>query len=362
MLYNKTLIKDGLFGVVGFQADERTEFADIFNAANLASSSGLYFNEAHAIVNAENIKAIYNEIEEATPYTKLNALIERKVKGSIIKAVDRVFQIKKPDVKSIIDKEVIFKDSLNLSETISNGTKFCAYEIRLKQGQNAKLSLKRIAAAFTETDSITLYLFHDSQEDPVDTISINTTAMAENWQSSDIVIEYDNGTQVGGAWYLGYYQEDLSTNEAIERDCDQHYFYSDCYYIRAVDSVNYIQGKLPDIDNITESIEAHGLNFDIQVEADLTDFMLEIKNEFDKVIQMQFAFDFLEECLYSKRLNHLERVNRDQLIIELKGTDTDKTIGLEYKLRETIQEMNFDLSAFNSTFLPVRKPFKIWDM
>ena len=162
MLYNKTSIKTNFYGVVGFQNDS-PEFSDLFNAANTASSSGRYFNEFHPMINGENLKAIYTQFSESTPFANFNALVADKVKTSCIKAVDRLFQKKKPQIKGIQDKRVIFNDSLNLSEKISASGRFVGFNVRLMQGQNAKLSFNRVALALDSTEAVDIYVFHDSQ-------------------------------------------------------------------------------------------------------------------------------------------------------------------------------------------------------
>ena len=176
-------------------------------------------------------------------------------------------------------------------------------------------------------------------------------------------MQYDDGTYVGGSWYIGYYIDDL-TGQAYQRDDEANCYWNKTQYfwIRAIDTANYTFEKLPDIDNITDSLYAWGLNFDITVEADLTTFLTEVKDDFATLIGMQFAFDFLMEAVYSNRNNENKRFNKDKLLLELKGTDANKTIGLEYKLNQAYKEMDFDLSALGSAFMPTKKRLFFTDL
>jgi hypothetical protein len=358
MLYNITTVKNGLYGVNGFQQDYRADQINI-DTANLASSSGRFWNEFHPIITSENIYAIYPESENASPHHDFNDWLRLKIKSSIGKAVDTIYRKKKPDIKGILSNQYLFDNKHDMEDTIAAGTSFVGYEFELEKGRNLKLVLKKISAAFTTTQSITLYLFHSSRPaSAVSTLTINSAANREAWTDiTDINILYDDGTYVGGSWTIGYFQSTL-TGQAIDRGIAPKK--TEGVSIRMVTGDNISGTTLPD--NMVESKYTWGLNFEVEMHADISLVITSMKNDWSNLLGYQFAYDMAMEIMYSNRNNEIRRQDGALTAISLAGINDRAEMGLHAQLKAAINEMDFDLSNLDPVLHPKRNIFYFTDL
>ena len=89
----------------------------------------------------------------------------------------------------------------------------------------------------------------------------------------------------------------------------------------------------------------YGMNVEISVECDLTDFIISQRHIFANVIQKQVCADVLRTIAMNPdvRVNRNQvNVTRDQLLYELDGDPRGKNSGLVYKLMEAYKALSFD--------------------
>ena len=77
---------------------------------------------------------------------------------------------------------------------------------------------------------------------------------------------------------------------------------------------------------------------------------------------MQMAIDVIQTMLNSTRTNAIKQENRALAIMELKGTDENKKIGLEWRLERACEEAEFDFSDLDSLTVPTRRKFQFTDL
>jgi hypothetical protein len=265
-MFDILTVQSALSGLIGWRDSENTELPAL-TAALKATSSGLYFNDAHPLVTIENIDAAgpnYDGVANATwavgttyglsavvryngvtyislaaantgntPSTatawwkaQLNNYISQLTNTAIINMVQRVINDKQlvGASKALLDDIKLFDGDGRSSSLIVAQSRFVGFEIKVKNYEGLIASIGRIGAQFTEAQAgLILYLFHSSQQTAVATYTMVTTAAnSMQWLTPtgfDMNFCKFSKNDAGGAWYIGYF-EDSMTGQAINRDID----------------------------------------------------------------------------------------------------------------------------------------------
>lgn len=356
-MYDIPTIKTNLAGVVGWRQPLVNAFA-IIDAANLASSSGLVYQSVHSLVTVENLKAALPESFDAADF---NTHILDMQKDAIAKVVQNVFQKKKPDTKSLLDKMRLYDNANVKDDFIENvPNRWVGYKIDLKKNNNLKVVIDALGSEFDGVKvGVNIDLFHSSQKAPVVTFSLDTIAGDSKFDDlADFVMDYL--TFIGGTYYIGYQQNDLGAVRAINRtfDVSESPNVPKHFDIEAIRVDDYAGPNLFDIDDIELSSETHGLNFEFTTTADITNLISDQKQVFANLIMMQMAIDVIQTMLNSTRTNAIKQESRSLALMELKGTDENRKIGLEWRLERACEEAEFDFSDLDSLIVPGRTKFQ----
>jgi len=381
------------------------------------SESGQYFNDYHPLLTYENIKSIavnpsrynFQSWDIAATYNTNDVVIyntgkydcyfrslidnniglqpdtnptewlevdyisdwyTQKTNDSFNKLINSVANTKKlkSKTKTILDNFKLFNNEGRLSDTIVKSGRFVGYSIRLDQKENISLLLKQIGFQFTELQApLTLYLYHSSQSQPLQTIDFNTTVLnGFEWFSSDLKLDYVNDTVDTGVYYIGYYEDDLqgqAINKRLNWDkpCSgcQGWKYGDyknlsqfsTIYPISVSSQDIEPGRtMFDINDVRYTNNTNfGINLNINIRCDWSDFICQNKDMFINSYRTQVAYDMMNEMLYSTRDNDL----RQKINAALQGNDSIS--GYEQKLQDEIEALNFDMSDLGSPCMPCEK-------
>ena len=356
-MYDIPTIKTNLSGVVGWRQPLDSEFA-ILDAANLASSSGLFFQGVHRLVTIENLK---NALPESLTDPEFNTELLDMQKDAIQKVTQSVFQLKKPDTKALLDKIRLYDNANVKDDFIENVPgRWVGYEIDLKKNNNLRVIIDAIGSEFDDIKvDLKIFLFHSSQKAAVTTFDLTTLAGDSKFDDlTGFVLDYL--TFIGGTYYIGYKQDDLGAVRALNRSFDvsdkanipKH------FKIRPILVENYAGTDLFDIDDIEITSETHGLNFEFTTKADVTNLLSDQKEIFANLISLQMAVDVFNTIINSTRTNAIKQETRNLALLELKGTDKNRQIGLEWRLARAIEETEFDFSALDSLIVPIRDKFQ----
>lgn len=102
----------------------------------------------------------------------------------------------------------------------------------------------------------------------------------------------------------------------------------------------------------------YGLNLDITVECDLTDFIVEQKNLFVDIIMKQVAVDMLREFAYNANVRtnrHSLNASRSDILYEIDGDSSSmKQSGLAYQLEQAIAAADMSLRGIDRVCLPCK--------
>ncbi len=357
-MYNITAIKTNLAGVVGWRQPLDTEFA-ILDAANLTTSSGIFFDEVHRLVTIQHLQSA---LPESLDDTDFNTELLNMQKDAIRKVVQAVFQKKKPQTKALLDKMRLFDKANSKEDPIDNVVgRWVGYEIDLEKNNNLKVVIDALGSEFDGPQAgLTISLFHSSQKAPVTTFDLDTIAGDAKFDDLPDTFLLDYLTFVGGTYYIGYKQDDLVGIKAFDRSFElsgqpnkpKH------FDIKPIKVENYAGTDRFDIEDVKNSSETHGLNFEFTTSVDITNLISDQKLLFANLIAVQMAVDVLGALINSTRTNGIKKETRSMALLELKGTDKNRKIGLEFQLEKAIEETEFDLSAIDSLIVPVRETFQ----
>jgi len=292
---------------------------------------------------AVNVKDYWEEFD---PFSNW---LENKTKGSIHKAIMRFYNEKllQKTAKGLCEKKTLFDGTGRLSATIPNKNNLVGFEIVPIRSMGVTTKINKIGLQFTEPGNYTLYLMHSSSDQPIRTLELtklHRNAM-EWFEFKDLILPYkSDNTDAGGSWYLVYSQSDLPEgSKAIRKDydwskgpcngCSRNSFlawqaWSKYLEIHPFYINNEVLGEeegvhLWDIeDNVYTYDTNYGINLEVTVECDLTDFIIEQRYNFIDVISKQVAIDMLREFAYnaSVRLNGLSvTASREENRMRLAG-------------------------------------------
>jgi hypothetical protein len=306
-----------------------------------------------------------------------NEKLTHITRAAINKVVARVFTDKKIDgaTKSIFENIQLFSGPGSLINKEIGLGRFVGFEIRLKNHRDITTILRRIGTQFSAANpAFELFLFHSSQEDPIATWDLNLTKVNSfEWSllpddnGKDWALRFlDPDLQPGGAFYLGYYESDL-VGMAINRgydfatppschSCGDNYrFWSKWSQYVEITPIEVAAGDLPvaatlwNIERMSRQwSKNYGLNLDLSVRCDVTDFFCRERTLFTDVIIKQVTHDVLEHIAYSSRNNVIAKETRDSAMFELNSRKPSAV----KRLDDAIKAISFDVSDLNESCLP----------
>jgi hypothetical protein len=225
------------------------------------------------------------------------------------------------------------------------------------------------------TGSITIYIFHSSQKDPIYTLSLNydnANATFKWFKVEDIYLPYiGDETSSGGSWYIMYNQADLPQglqginvskdwsrepcgtcnqgNLQAWRELTKYILISPFQTPAPLTFAQY--PELPDIADLHyTNTTNYGLNLEISVGCDLTEFIVAERNSFAEVLQKQVAYNTLR----TMAMNPEVRVNRNQsnvsrmdILYELDGNTQGRQGGLGYELEKAYKALEISTDGID---------------
>jgi hypothetical protein len=363
MAYDNALIAE-LQKVIGW-----SDYQDTAQIAALGSPlndtlSGQYYQQFNSAVRLDNILACLPVNSTLTDDAKLQAYLDKVEVDSINAALNEIEDVKQigNQGNSLIASNVIFNVGRKVS-TLTNQSYFCGVMFEVKNST---------------------YLFHSSKEAVVQQFQFTTaTSNSFAWNEIERELSYDDGVNVGGTWYLGYYQDDLATatTAAVNYNAMNWIdgYCGSCGSVSSSDSSAYtsIRNKVvmtgfyvPSASlpvSKTERFEPSvviktntsnwGFNFHISVDCNLTQFWKDNKRSLKKVIGYSVAIKVLEDMKASNQINNVSEHLKVMIIRDLEGTNDTGAIPLWKRRMMAINALILDEGNVSSDCLPcARKP------
>lgn len=397
MLRVKDITK-ALLNVVGW--DPETGYGDgiTIDSDLTTSESGLYFQQAHALITLRNMTAIAPDFQNSdNKQAAFSTWLRAKTEASIAKAITTFCDSKLANKinKTLLENKVLFDGTVRISDTVDNTGSFVGFELVTLRAKGVTTKINKIGLQFTEPGLYKLYLFHSSRYEPIKTFTFEKKeANSLEWFVPDepILLPYmSDDTDAGGSWYLGYIQTELPLNskaifkrydwskgpcvacsrrelelfKAWSRFLEVHPFKVKPVYVSGDYNFDFSRdfkigdAMLWDVStNLYTYDTNYGINLDISVYCDISDIIIEQRNMFRSVIQLQLAADMLRELAYNPnvRVNRaVLNASRAELLYELDGDSRAfRRSGITYRLEEAYKAIDFNTRGIDRICLPCK--------
>lgn len=317
------------------------------------------------------------------PYNILSDFLERVTRNGIATALQTFTQIKQLDkeTRNLLERRTFFDGAGRIRATLQNTHKLVGFEIVPVRALGVTAKIEKIGLQMTGgTGIVKMYLFHSSQIDPIKTFDLDFQVKNGGFQwftLEDCFLPYiskDNNS--GGSWFLCYNQDELPQGmEAINVSKDWSREPCGTCNIGSVEVwrelTKYLQvtpfmynapetfAEYPELWDIAYTMytntQNYGLNCEITVGCDLTDFIISQRQIFQDVIQKQVAVI----ALRALAMNPNVRVNRYQsnatrtdILYELDGnTSGVRPGGLGYQLKKAYEALKLDTQGLDRVCL-----------
>ena len=312
--------------------------------------------------------------------------LESKTKASIQKAIARYCNEKTVEGtnKPLCESRTLFDGTGRLVDTVKNKKNLVGFEIVPVRAKGVTAKINKICLQFTKAGEYTLYLMHSSMDAPVKIIKLNKIRdnSAEWFTVDDLYLPYQSeDNDAGGSWYLCYFQSELPEgSQAIRKNKDWskepcgscsrrellawmawskyleiHPFFVNEELINIEDESLHLW----DVENNQYTYDNnYGLNLEVTVSCDITDFIIEQRMMFQDVIAKQVAVDMLREFAYNSNVRtnrHSINASRLDILYEVDGDSSSmKKSGLSYQLDMAFKVIKLSTSGIDRVCLPCR--------
>lgn len=331
---------------------------------------------------------------EANPFSEW---LESKTKASIQKAIARYCneKIAQGTYKTLCENRTLFDGTGRLVDVVKNRKNLVGFEIVPVRAKGVTTKINKIGLQFTEPGKYTLYLMHSSMDAPVKIIKLNKIRKNSiEWFSlNDVYLPYQSeDNDAGGSWYLCYFQSELPEgSQAIRKDKDWskepcnscsrreylawmawskyievHPFFVNEELVEAVnfngdfnDDFEKQALHLWDVENNQYTYDNnYGLNLELTISCDITDFIIEQRMLFQDVIAKQVAVDMLREFAYNANVRtnrHSINASRLDILYEIDGDSSSmKKSGLSYQLDMAFNAIKLSTEGIDRVCLPCK--------
>lgn len=325
-------IQNALVGLVGFKQPYNPDYA-IVDANNLLSDSG-YFVTDNQFAKIEYIKD--NQDYYKISNTQFNELLRNIKISGISNVCNRVFS-----EFDFLDRNVLFKNSSNKIETETLPSGFVGYKIEVGNEKDIAFKINRVLLDFEGQGNIKLLLWNTAKKEVLYsqeiTISSDHQVFELNW-----VLD-NSETTYKGDYYIGYNTSGLTVSP-FKRELNSANLKSKFKYlcIEKISVLGHNTETLFDLRNTNGLSEDTGLNLDITVYNDYTDFVINNKMLFAKAIQLDCIIQCIQIYMASLRSNANQSNSNqmyEKIMIDLEGTSSGSLIKVNGLRNQLIGEI-----------------------
>lgn len=367
----------------------------LYSKGNIVEYNGLLYKALQPSTGKQpDIESEY--WVETNPFSEW---LEGKTKASIQKAITRYCneKITQGTYKTLCENRTLFDGTGRLVDIVKNKKNLVGFEIVPVRAKGVTTKINKIGLQFTEPGEYMLYLMHSSMDAPIKIITCNKIRKNSiEWFSfSDVYLPYQSeDNDAGGSWYLCYFQSELPEgSQAIKKDKDwskepcgscsrneylswqawSKYIEIHPFYVNE-EFVNGLQADFnEDFNNDFSKQPIHlwntennqytydnnyGLNLEVTVSCDITDFIIEQRMLFQDIIAKQVAVDMLREFAYNANVRtnrHSINASRPDILYEIDGDSSSmKKSGLSYQLDMAFKAIELSTSGIDRVCLPCK--------
>ena len=318
-------------------------------------------------------------------YNILTDYVRQQTESAIAQTVQTFLQVKGllKETKSLLERRTFFDGAGRLVNTQMPQGKLVGFEISPVRAMGVTTRIERIGLQMTcATGTVRMYLFHSSQVDPIRTADLEFTRENGGFQWFDMhdwylpYIGRDNNS--GGSWYLVYNQNDLpegmlainATKDWSMEPCMTgnpgsvaawreltKYLLISPFKVHALETFEQYPEMWDIDDNMYTNTCNYGLNVEVSVECDLTEFIIQQRQMFATVLARQLAANVIR----TMAMNPDVRTNRNQsnvsaqgMLYELDGNPEGRAGGLGYELKKAYDALDLNTRGIDRICLTCR--------
>jgi hypothetical protein len=329
---NINKIQTALAGLVGFRQPINPDYA-IVDADNQISESG-YFVTDNAYAKIEYIKDNQDFLDITDEDFNLHLLqIKHSAIANVCNQVYKDFDF--------IDRDLMYKNASNKIDLITLPNGFVGYKIGVTSKRNIAFSINRVLLDFDGTGSITLMLWNTAKKQPLFTKVINITSDHQE-ELLDWTIDNASATYKGD-YYIGYNTNGLTVSP-YAREYENAGQLTDYVGIdlEKVFVAGHNTTTLFDLkakEGISEDI---GLNFDISIYEDFTDFTINNRRLFARAVQLDciiYCIQMYMSSLRNNSNNSASNILYEKMMIDLEGVATNRSISVKGLKNQLVSEI-----------------------
>lgn len=363
-MYNVSTILSDLETLVGFKNHYSSSIPPLPSTLT-QSDSGKYVDfTTHPFVNLETISEL---LPSDLP---LDKFLEEIRKTAIIEVLTDLQNIKGLQGKDLLNSMILFDGIGFAGDAIANTGRFCGIRIKPKRDFSLSLFIQSIGLQLTQGQTVDLYVYHSSQNAPLQVINYTTTLTnGFEWENIALQLDAINDIVKGGYYYIGYYQDDLigmavpykkfNFKSGICGTCTKTpnnyithispYFVLEPFYVGST-------GLEPSRDIFDQELVVfeddannYGLNFQLAAKCDWTYFFIDNKLHIADAIIQKIVIKILEQEFLSKQINATQETVLIRLQIHLFGDVNTKEKGLTQKYMDALKMLNLNFSNMNKS-------------
>lgn len=311
-------------------------------------------------------------------YNMVSDYVRQLTINGINTAVQNFIQEKQlqQETKNLLERRTFFDGAARLAATIDPTGKIVGFEIVPVRAMGVTTKIERIGLQMVgATGTVRLYLFHSSQIAPMRVVDLEFTNTNGGFQwftpAEPIYLPYIPGTDgdgndAGGAWFLCYNQNELPAG-MLALNVSKDWSVEPCQTCLggSIESwrqmTKYLQvspfgihapldfAEYPEMFDIGQigytNTMNYGMNVEISVGCDISDFIISQRAIFATVIQKQVAANVIRTIAMNPdvRVNRNQvNVTRDEILYELDGAPTGRASGLGYELKQAYRALELD--------------------
>lgn len=272
-----------------------------------SGNSGRYFESFHPQCTLGDLGAVIeipNTIGGIGAIPKPEFLSDLE-QGVIMSLINGVF-----NEPQMVEDTMIYDRKLRNDLAWTNGNKFCGYRLYITSGDFAA-AIRKASFIFNGAVTFNLYLYQDMNPTPLYTQQVTTVAGQEVYVDlTDWIIKYNDANRgQGGVYYIGYYQSDLGSVQALDQfvsKWNQGYAFGYTAF-ETPQLTGYTFNRI----NIPYSYVTYGMNLVVETYRDYTHRIIKNASMFDEAIGLSMAVVVLGYQYYNIRTNIIQRQIQD---------------------------------------------------
>ena len=318
-------------------------------------------------------------------YNPMSVWLQRLQDEAIVGMVQRFLMEKSllKESKQLLERRTFFDGAGRLSNTVRNGQRLVGFEITPAYSMGVTAKVQRIGLQMTgATGTVRVYLFHSSQVEPIQVADLEFTKTNGGFQwfeMKDWFMPYiSEANDSGGVWYLVYDQAALPEGmEAVNvakdwsRDpcgtCNigsleawrqlTKFLQISPFRVKSLETFAEYPEMWDIAQNVYTNTQNYGLNVEVSVYCDLTDFIIRERQMFATVLQKEMAARVIRMLAFNPSV----RVNRNQsnasqfdLLYEVDGNPQGRASGLGKELNDAYAALDIDTRGIDRLCLTCR--------